>query len=138
MKSIITNKCPRCRRSGIFCTNNPYDFKNLFLMPTHCDSCGLIFSKEPGFFYGSMYVGYGISIAYLTTIYVGMTIVLGEFELSTYFILAIGSLFSLTPVIFRFSRSVWLSLFEKYDAEAMVRWKKKMEGKEIDNPCIDV
>ena len=107
-------------------------------MPTHCDSCGLVFNKEPGFFYGSMYVGYGISIAYLTTIYVVMWLLLGEFELSVYFILAIGSLFSLTPVIFRFSRSVWLSLFEKYDSEAEAKWKLKTKGKKIDNPCIDV
>ena len=138
MKSIITNKCPRCKKSDIFCARNPYDFKKLFLMPEHCDSCGLIFNREPGFFYGAMYVGYGFSVAYLTTFYVAMVVLFGDFELSSYFIFGIGSLFSLTPVIFRFSRSVWLSFFESYDKDAEAKWKKKTEGMNIENPCIDV
>lgn len=107
-------------------------------MREYCNTCGLKFNREPGFFYGAMYVGYAFSVAYLTSFYVAMLVLLGEFELSTYFIIGIGSLFLLTPVIFRFSRSVWLALFEKYDKEAEGKWKEENKGKEIDNPCIDV
>ncbi len=138
MKSVIVGKCPRCNKSDLFCTKNPYNFKKLFLMPDHCDSCGLKFNREPGFFYGAMYVGYGLSVAYLTSFYVAMVVLFGDFEITTYFIFGIGSLLVLTPVIFRFSRSVWLALFVKFDNQAEEKWKKETEGKVIENPCVDV
>ena len=138
MKSLLSNQCPRCKKADLFCSRNPYDFKKLFLMYEHCASCGLKFNKEPGFFYGAMYVGYGISVAYLTIFYVGMLVLLGDFELTTYFIFGIGSLFLLTPVIFRFSRSVWISLFVSYDQSSEKRWEKETNGTEIENPCVDV
>lgn len=138
MKSIITGKCPRCTKSDIFCSSNPYNFKKLFLIREHCDSCGLKFNREPGFFYGAMYVGYGLSVAYLTTFYVAMMVLLGDFEITTYFIFGIGSLLLLTPVIFRISRSVWLSFFVKFDKGAEQKWKNETKGKEMENPCIDV
>jgi len=138
MKAIITGKCPQCRESDIFCTSNPYQLKTLFLMPTHCDKCGLVFSKEPGFFYGAMYVGYGLSVGYLVSFYIAMMLLIPDFEVETYFLFGIGSLLLLTPVIFKVSRSIWLSLFVNYDSEAIERWEEKTKGKIIDNPCIEV
>jgi hypothetical protein len=86
-----------------------------------------------------MYVGYGLSVAYLTSFYVAMVVLFGEFELSSYFIFGIGSLFLFTPVVFRISRSIWISFFVKYDQESIQKWKESTQGKEkIPNPCIDV
>lgn len=139
MKHIINGNCPRCHKAPIFCDKNPYNFKKMFLIHEHCDSCGLKFNREPGFFYGAMYVGYGLSVAYLTSFYVAMVVLFGEFELSSYFIFGIGSLFLLTPVVFRISRSIWISFFVKYDQESIQKWKESTQGKEkIPNPCIDV
>ena len=107
-------------------------------MPVHCDKCGLKFDKEPGFFYGAMYVGYGLSVAYLVSFYVAMWVLIREFEVETYLLLSIGTLIGLTPVIFRISRSVWLTMFEKYDSKAISKWETKSKGKNIDNPCIEV
>lgn len=135
--SMLKGKCPRCRKANIFCEPNPYVFNKMFLMPEHCDSCGLKFNKEPGFFYGSMYVGYGLSVAYLVAFYVAMVVLLQDFEVETYLLLSIISLLVLTPVIFKLSRSIWLSMFEKYDPKAIENWKEKTKGKEIDNPCIE-
>lgn len=138
MKAIITGKCPQCRESDIFCTRNPYHFRTLFLMPTHCDKCGLVFNKEPGFFYGAMYVGYGLSIGYLMSFYFAMMILTPDFEVETYFVFGIGSLLLLTPVVFKVSRSIWISMFVKYDPDAIGRWRDKTSGKNIENPCIEV
>lgn len=107
-------------------------------MPDHCESCGLKFNLEPGFFYGAMYVGYGISVAYLTAVYIAMMIVTPDFEVVLYFILGIGSLLILTPVIFRLSRSIWLSMFVKYDPKAIEKWEIETSGEKRDNPCINV
>ncbi|UTW67407.1 DUF983 domain-containing protein [bacterium SCSIO 12643] len=138
MKSIIKGKCPRCRKSDIFCSTNPYNFKKLFLMPEHCDSCGLKFNMEPGFFYGAMYVGYGLSVAYLTAVYVAMEVLLDDFAVGLYFILGIGSLIVFTPFIFRLSRSIWLTMFVKYDKDAEAKWAKELNGEKRENPCINV
>ena len=138
MISIIKCKCPRCREGELFCDSNPYNLKKIFLMHHHCDSCGLIYNKEIGFFYGAMYVGYGLSIAYLVAIYVAMLVLIREFEVETYLLLSIGSLILLTPVVFRLSRSIWSSLFDKFDPKAVNKWKELNGDKVIDNPCIEV
>ena len=31
-----------------------------------------------------------------------------------------------------------LAFFESYNKDAEAKWKKETEGKDIDNPCIDV
>ena len=138
MKSILTGKCPQCKESNIFCVNNPYILKSLFLMPTFCGKCGLKFNREPGFFFGAMYVGYGLSIAYLIIFYAVMWVLIPGFEVETFFIFGIGSLLLLTPVIFKTSRSIWLSLFVKYDPDAMNKWQENMKTNKEENPCIEV
>jgi hypothetical protein len=107
-------------------------------MPEHCDRCGLKFNLEPGFFYGAMYIGYGISIAYLSTFYLLLLLILKDFEVELYFVLAIGSLLALTPIIFRLSRSIWLAIFVKYNRNAIKKWEEETGGVKRDNPCINV
>ncbi|MEM9340801.1 MAG: hypothetical protein AAGA66_18855 [Bacteroidota bacterium] len=42
-------------------------------MHTNCPTCGLRYEKEPGNFYGAMYVSYGFSTAiFLVTAFAGM------------------------------------------------------------------
>lgn len=127
LKAIVTHKCPRCRKGDLFCSKNPYELGKVFVIHEHCEGCGLKFNREIGFFYGAMYVGYGLSVAYLTTFYVGMLLLLGDFEISSYFIFGIGSLFVLTPVIFRISRSIWLSMFVDYNPDTVLKWRKKLK-----------
>lgn len=135
---VLKGKCPKCKEGEIFCNSNPYNFNMMFLMPEHCHCCGLKFNKEPGFFYGSMYVGYGLSVAYLIAFYVAMFVLFRDFSIEAYLLFSIGSLVLLTPVIFRVSRSIWLFMFEKFDPTAIEKWQEKSKGKNIDNPCIEV
>ena len=62
--SIFFNKCPRCNKGKFWKSNNPY--YNLFLNGvenhSHCLNCDLKFEIEPGFFYGAMYISYGLGI----------------------------------------------------------------------------
>tara|TARA_R110002050_G_scaffold300793_1_gene472795 strand:+ start:1993 stop:2409 length:417 start_codon:yes stop_codon:yes gene_type:complete len=138
MKAILTGKCPQCREADMFCTQNPYKLKSLFLMTEHCRKCGLKFNREPGFFYGAMYVGYGLSVGYLIAFYIAMMVLTPDFMVETYFVFGIGSLLFLTPVIFKVSRSIWIHLFVRFDSSAVAKWEEASKGKEIDNPCIEV
>lgn len=115
MISIIRCKCPRCKEGNLFCDSNPYHLKKIFEMPKQCSQCGLVFNSEPGFFYGSMYVGYGLSVVYFSAIYVIGMLLFPGFSLGAYFIFCIPTLILLTPLVFRLSRSVWISTFVSYD-----------------------
>jgi hypothetical protein len=62
--SIFFNKCPRCNKGKFWKSNNPY--YNLFFNGgenhNNCLNCDLKFEIEPGFFYGAMYISYGLGI----------------------------------------------------------------------------
>jgi len=72
---------------------------------------------EPGFFYGSMYVSYGVGVAWMVSIWVALSVLVPDFSLNLYFLIAIGGAIVLTPVFFRFSRAIWINLFVSYDKD---------------------
>ena len=63
--SILFNKCPKCHIGSFWATNNPV--KNMFFSTKNtcqtCENCYLSYELEIGFWYGSMYVSYAISVA---------------------------------------------------------------------------
>ena len=85
-------------------------------MPDNCPHCTLNFTPEIGFYWGAMYVGYGISSGLV--LISGATCVL-YFELSlmlTFVIIAIiATLFM--PINARLSRSIWLAAHAACPAE---------------------
>lgn len=133
LNGIIKMKCPRCQESNLFSDPNPYNLSKLLKMPDRCDKCGQKFEIEPGFFYGSMYVSYGLSIAYLVAVWVAMIVLYPDFNVTEYLVIAVGSLIALTPLFFRLSRSVWIHFFVKYDEHAIEKWQKK-KTEEKTNP----
>jgi len=64
MHSIAKIKCPQCHE-GQFLVSHPYDLKNLGDVRTECNVCQLKYEREPGFFYGAMYVSYASGVALL-------------------------------------------------------------------------
>jgi hypothetical protein len=110
----VANKCPRCKAARVFESNNPYSLKNGVKMYKHCASCGLKYEREVGYFYGAMYVSYGIQ-----TLLVSICYFLNEYwwNLSslTLVLIIIGSAAVLFPVTFRWSRIMWIAMFTAYD-----------------------
>lgn len=134
LNSILTGTCPQCQESKLFCERNPYKFSKLFHMPEYCPACGLKFEREPGFYFGAMYVGYAFSVAYLTAVYVAFEVLYPGFELWMYFTSAITSLLVFTPVIFRVSRVVWINFFVSYDSKASQNFSSSSD----EVPCRSV
>ena len=91
-----------------------YNLLRFFKMNEDCPVCGLHFEREPGFFFGAMYISYAFSVAIFTTGGVALT-VLGDFSLSTYFIGIGGSVLVLLPLSFRYSRVLFLHFFGGID-----------------------
>lgn len=111
--SIFFNKCPRCKKGNFWKSNNPY--YNLFINGgknhSNCLNCDLKFEIEPGFFYGAMYVSYGLAIGLGSII---LIISLAVFQMKNILTLSliIGlSILILAPVNYFLSRLIWLNAF---------------------------
>jgi uncharacterized protein (DUF983 family) len=114
LSSVFRQKCPRCHQGNLFETKNPYSFSNLDKMPDNCPHCGQKYWIEPGFYYGAMYISYGLTVALSVAVFVAMT-VLWEFDIIWYLVLNFSAIFLLFPPIFRLSRSIWIHIFVKPD-----------------------
>ncbi len=134
LASVLACKCPRCRTGNLFITNRAYDLKNNLLMNERCLVCGQPSEIEVGFYYGTGYVSYALSIAFLVFTFIAWKILFGLSFSNDSIFWWLGTscilLLLIQPPMMRISRSLWLSLFVKYDAN----WKEnKLEEPERTN-----
>ena len=125
ISSILQNKCTRCRRGKLFQNDNPYDLKNVMKMHEHCSVCGQILEPEVGFYYGTGFVSYGLSIMVCIVTFILWALIIG-FSLNDnriFWWIGVNAflLLVLQPPLMRLSRTVWLAIFVHYDPE----WKDK-------------
>lgn len=121
--SVLGNKCPRCRLGNIFVTNNPYALKGsrYMKMQEQCPLCGQPTEIEVGFYYGTGYVSYAITVGFslitffLWWIFIGISI--NDNRIFYWLLTNTILLVLLQPPIMRLSRTLWLSWFVKYDPE---------------------
>ena len=114
-------RCPRCREGKLFQNPVSIGFKKNMLMNKDCPVCGQPSELEVGFYYGTSYVSYALSIALSVASLIAWWAIIG---LSTednrfFFWLGFNAVFllSLQPWIMRVSRSLWISWFVKYDPD---------------------
>ena len=114
--SVLHNKCPRCQEGDFFVKSAGFRFKDNLKMHQKCSHCGLKYMLEPSFFYGAMYVSYGITVAMAVAVFV-TTQLLGLGLLSSligiFIVLVLAN-----PFIMRVSRILYINLFIKYKPEA--------------------
>lgn len=122
---LLTNRCPRCREGKIYTTQNAYDLKNNVKMHHNCPICGQATEIEVGFYYGTSYVSYALTVAYSVASFLAWWVLLGFslYNNSIFYWLTFNavSLLLLQPLFMRLSRTLWLSWFVKYDPD----WKNK-------------
>ncbi|MGY5355551.1 DUF983 domain-containing protein [Wenyingzhuangia sp. IMCC45467] len=120
--SIFTSKCPQCHEGAFF--ENKLSFKILKTTETksHCPKCNLKYMREPSFFYGAMYVGYGLSVAIAVALYIISAMFLGLNMRQSLVVIAIG-LTVVAPWSLRISRVIWIHLFIKYQKDSTKRIK---------------
>ncbi len=110
LKSILFNKCPRCHQGQFFVSNNPYQLKVFDKMNARCSHCGESFEREVGFYYGAMYVSYGLAVAIGVGLFLLMVVLL-SMDVLAYLIVYTISIILLSPLLFRKARLVWINLF---------------------------
>jgi uncharacterized protein (DUF983 family) len=129
--SVLGNKCPRCREGYLFESKNAYALKKsrYIKMHDHCPACGQRTEIEVGFYYGTSYVSYALTVAYSVATFVAWWILFG-FSIednSIFYWLTVNSvsLLLMQPLFMRLSRTLWLSWFVKYDPE----WQRNEAAK---------
>jgi rRNA maturation protein Nop10 len=126
--STLENKCPRCRTGKVFSHSNPYDLKNTVKMHEYCPVCGQPTEIETGFYYGTGYVSYALTVAFSVASFIAWWVLIGFSLDDSRFFWWLGTnavlLVVLQPLIMRLSRSLWLSWFVKYDPE----WRENKLG----------
>jgi len=112
--SIFNNKCPKCQNGDFFINSNPFNFKNVLKIHNNCPNCHFKYMIEPSFFYGAMYVTYGLTvIAALILFLVGYLIGLSFIENLIFMSIVLAIL---SPMSLRLSRLIYINLFVHYDA----------------------
>lgn len=112
--SIFTGACPKCHQESMYVNKNPYILSDVIKMEDHCSYCNTKYRIEPSFFYGSMYVSYGIGIAFAVAAFIISHLFLGS-SLMTAFIAIVVTLLVFGPIIMRLSRNIWINMFMHYD-----------------------
>jgi len=93
---------------------NPYMLQDTLKIHDHCSHCKTKYRLEPSFFYGSMYVSYGVGIAFAVAAFVISYLFL-DTSLNVSFIAIVLTLIVFGPIIMRLSRNIWINIFMKYD-----------------------
>lgn len=118
--SILTGKCPVCHTGNMYRYRNLYKASQTLQMHERCAHCDTKFKIEPSFFYGSMYVSYGVGIIFAITTFVIAHWVLNLGLLAS-FLAIVGVLVLSLPIILRLSRNIWINFFFKFDRQKAVK-----------------
>ena len=112
--SILTGTCPKCQNESMYLDKNPLHFNKILKMHENCSHCGLKYQIEPSFFYGAMYVSYGLNVAVGIAAFLISFVIFGS-SLKVAFIAIIASLIVLFPFVLRWSRNIYINMFVSYD-----------------------
>lgn len=115
--SIFTGTCPVCQEDKMYEESNPYKLNKIYDMHERCAVCHTKYKIEPSFFYGAMYISYGIGVAFAVAAFITSYFLIG-LEVIPSFISIIVVLVLLGPIIMRLARNVWINLFLSYDKNA--------------------
>jgi hypothetical protein len=122
--SILTMKCPRCRRGPMFKDPNPFrkiKLSHIFGMYDNCPVCNQKYDLEEGFWYGTGYVSYALTVAISVATFVAWLVLIGvsisDNRIFAWLIFNILLLVIIQPWLMRLSRVIYLYFFVRYDKD---------------------
>ena len=112
--SIFNGKCPQCQEGDFFTngfTYNPSKVTNIY---DNCPNCNLKYMLEPSFYYGAMYVNYGITVG-LSIVTFLISKLIFNLNLLQSFATIFIVLVILAPLNLRLARILWINMFVSFD-----------------------
>jgi uncharacterized protein (DUF983 family) len=123
LSAVLSCRCPRCREGKLFQNSLSIKLKKNMAMYDKCPVCHQVTDIEVGFYYGTGYVSYLIALFISVVCFLLWWLLIGFSFLDNRFVywITLNSvlLLLLQPWLMRFSRSLWLSFFVRYDPD----WK---------------
>ena len=120
MKAIFKMKCPSCRKGDMYCQKSIFPLSKMMEMPEQCPVCGQKMELQIGFYYGTGYVSYAISVLLFALNLVWYWAIFGisykDNSIFYYLATSISVVIVLQPLIMRYSRVLYIYLFVKYGA----------------------
>lgn len=113
--SILTGTCPKCMNESMYVDKNLLHIGSILKMNEKCSHCGLKYQIEPSFFYGAMYVSYGLNVAIGIASFI-ISFLLFKTDILTSFIVIIVALILSFPIVLRWSRNIYINMFVSYDS----------------------
>jgi len=122
--SMLQLKCNHCREGDLFQNKRSYS-KDFMKMNEKCPVCGHLTEIEPGFYYGTGYISYALTIAFSVSTFIAWWVLLGFsiYDKSLFYWLATNAvlLIAMQPFLMRLSRATWFSFFVRYNKH----WKEE-------------
>ena len=131
LSNLLACKCPRCRKGDMFKHKNPWNLRNTMKMHKECPVCAQPLNIEVGFYYGSGYVSYALTVALSVVSFIAWWILVGISidDNRVLYWLPVNAVFLLIlqPYLMRVSRTGWLSFFVGYDKDWKTNPPKPLE-----------
>ena len=89
-------------------------------MHENCSHCGLRYQIEPSFFFGAMYVSYGLNVGVGIAVF-AISYLIFDSGIKTSFIAITAVLVILFPILLRLSRNIYINMFVCYDPKAAIK-----------------
>lgn len=121
LESALGCRCPRCRQGKLFANPISIKLKKNMTMNKVCPVCGQPTEIEVGFYYGTSYVSYALTVALSVASLIAWWVLIGLSVNDNRFFYWMGInavlLLTLQPWLMRLSRSLWISWFVRYDPD---------------------
>tara|TARA_B110000503_G_scaffold62764_1_gene99331 strand:+ start:620 stop:994 length:375 start_codon:yes stop_codon:yes gene_type:complete len=112
--SIIKGKCPKCHEGNFFKNGFTFHPTKVTKLHNNCPNCNLKYMLEPSFYFGAMYVGYGITVATCVITFLISTLIF-KLDLLGSFAAIIITILLLMPLNLRLSRILWINMFVSFE-----------------------
>ncbi|KIC01521.1 MULTISPECIES: DUF983 domain-containing protein [unclassified Flavobacterium] len=120
LNSILKGTCPKCQNESMYEDKNPLHLTKVLKMNESCSHCGLKYQIEPSFFYGAMYVSYGLNVALGIAAFIISYVFLNS-SIEASFIAIVVTLVVLFPFVLRWSRNIYINMFVSYDPTTNIK-----------------
>jgi uncharacterized protein (DUF983 family) len=121
LASVVSCRCPRCREGKLFNYPLSLNFRKILIMNQTCPVCGQPTEIEVGFYYGTSFVSYGLTVLLSVLSLIAWWLIIGlSVDDNRFFYWLIFNavlLIALQPWLMRLSRSLWISWFVKFDTD---------------------
>ena len=119
--AMITGCCPKCHEESMYLNANPFNIMKIYAMHETCSHCKQVYKIEPSFFFGAMFVSYGLGVLIGIITFLVLHFVF-QANLKTAFISIVVALILSNTLIMRMSRNIWINIFIHFDKN----WKENL------------